>query len=140
MADTPEIYVRDPSLKKPLLISSIPSEIGMYSFISGTVGANSQVNFIWTTEPDSPQLSLWNFHWTLRLDADAPDNEWPYGSNIIAAASFFEAWGFTDALRSNDLTNQRVNIIVLKNLTAGPADYFLYFKSYSFANSIGATT
>ena len=139
MAINTETLVGDPSVNKPILISSVPTGSNFFSFTSGTLPASTQLTIVWTTTPAQPQLSLWNFHYTVRFGADTAGKEWPNGSGLTADQSNIIVTNFTEALESNDKFNVRINKIVMRNPTATPQTFYMYFKSFSFANSVGGT-
>lgn len=134
-----ETYLNDTSFKYPIQVSSIPSTVDLYSFTSGTLPANTALIITWTTTPATPQLSLWNFHWSVRLGADNANNNWPDGTSLTANQANTEINMHTSALLSNDRTNVRKNKLVMKNSSADSFGYYNYFKSYSFAPSVGST-
>lgn len=135
----PELYQQDPSYKQPILISTIPTDPALASLTSGTVNANSQFNIMWTTYPDNPQLSLYNSHWTIRLGTNAAGYEWPYGANVLATSNNYEISSHTDIVRTDYLRNRIYTVIVLKNNTASPVNFWCYFKTLTFASSMGVS-
>lgn len=136
----PDIYIGDPSLKEPLLISTIPAELDLASFISGSIAANSIININWTTYPDKPQLSLYNVHFTVRLGTNSAGYEWPYGASIISTAHNYEIHHHIDIVRTDYLRNRITTVMILKNNTASPINYYCFFKTLTFATSMGVTT
>ena len=135
-----DIYVGDPSLKEPPLITMIPSGIDQASLATGTINANSQVNILWTTFPDKPQLSLYNAHFTVRLGANLSGREWPYGIALPSSAFNYEISSHTDIIQTDYLLNRICTVIVMKNLTGSPVDYWCFFKTLTFATSMGVST
>lgn len=136
MAET-EIFIGDPSLKSPILISSIPTDPTVFSLSSGTLAATSQLNIIWTTTAARPQLSLWNFLMTMRFGVNDSDHDWPNGSGLTGNQAIVEISMHTDALISDDTQNLRRNKIIVKNTSADSFPYWNYFKAYTFATSVG---
>lgn len=132
-----ELFISDPSFKYPILISTIPVDPDTYSFASGSIPANSQTTIVWVTTASRPQLSLWNFHFTIRFGTDDDAHKWPNGGSLTGNQISTEVSMFTDALDSYDPVNNRVNKIVIKNTSADTFNYYCYFKSYTFATSVG---
>lgn len=134
-----DLHIGDPSLKYPILISSIPTAVDEYSVVSGTVSASSQFTIRWLTSPANKQLTLWDFHWEVRLGTDEADSVWPDGFNLTANQALTQIYAFTDAVESDDETNTRVNKITIRNESASTFSFFMYFKSYSFASAVGVS-
>lgn len=133
----PDIYIGDPSLKTPLLISSIPAELDLASFLAGSIAANSIFIITWEVIPDKPQLSLYNVHFTVRLGTNSAGYEWPYGASIIGTADDYEITHHIDIVRTDYLRNRIATVMVLKNNTASPINFYCFFKTLTFATSMG---
>lgn len=134
-----ELFNSDPSFKYPILISSIPVDPDTYSYTTGTVPATSQLTISWTSTASRPQLSLWNFLFSMRFGTDDLAHQWPNGASLTSNQATVEVSMHTDLASSYDPLNKRVNRIVVKNTSADTFSYFCYFKSYTFATSVGST-
>lgn len=135
-----DFYIGDPSFKYPIMVASIPTANGLYSYNSGTLNATTNYIVTWTTIPSRSQLSLWNFHWTVRFGSDTAAHEWPNGASLTADQRNVNITSYTDAINSNDATNVRVNRIRMVNESASSFAFYMYFKSYSFATNVGSTS
>lgn len=135
-----EKYIGDPSLKEPLQISSLPVESDLYSYISGTIGANSQLNILWTATPDRPQLSLWNFAFTINLGVDDADHAWPNGASLNTDQQSLYVMMIPDAVTADDLLNIKQNKVVCRNNSASSIPFFFYFKAYTVSTAVGVNT
>ncbi|HYH16809.1 MAG TPA: hypothetical protein VD794_16370, partial [Flavisolibacter sp.] len=122
------IYNGDPSLKEPILISTIPYNPASFSGLTGTISANGLFSLLWTIVPDKPQLSLYNIHFSVRFGQNLPGYEWPYGDNINAN-NYTIVSNFTDLLGTDYLNNRIYYPVVLKNNTASPVTFWCYMKA-----------
>lgn len=136
----PEVYIGDPSIKEPILISTIPPNPALANLYAGSVNANSQFNVLWTTYPDKPQLSLYNVHYTVRLGTNATGWEWPYGASILPTCTEYEISHHIDIVGTDYLRNRIYTVIAIKNNTGSPINFWCYFKTLTFATSMGVST
>lgn len=134
-----EIYTGDPSFKYPLMISSIPLPQNEYSFATGTLNATTQLTISWTSTPSRSPLSLWNFMFTVRFGVDDDDHAWPKGTSLTDNQGTVIVSMYTDAIGSHDPRNIRVNRLVMRNGSPDSFSYFMYFKAYTFAASVGSS-
>lgn len=134
-----EVYITDLSLNKPIKIGSIPAALATYSLLNGTMNANTIHTITWTTTPSQPQLSLWNFAWTVRFGTNAANYEWPLGSSLTTNQKNVDISYYRDAISANESINRVVHKIIMRNSSADTFSYYNYVKAYTFATSVGSS-
>lgn len=134
-----EVYITDLALNKPIKVASIPATINTYSAFNGTLGANEQEWVTWTTTPTLPQTSLWNYAVSIRLGTNSSGYTWPNGSSLTTNQQLVQVSVVRQALGANERTNVVVHTVVMRNESADSFAYYMYFKTWTFATSIGTS-
>lgn len=133
----------DNKIRQIQAVSSVPLGLG-YSRTTGiTVGANNYIAIEVTTNPDSDRLSIWNWIYSVMIDTDSVNNEWPNGSVVNTGAGATDLAYLMDVsdhisyAQSNDRTNVRVHLIRIKNNDGSPHDIIFYYKAFTQAAVTG---
>lgn len=134
-----EVYITDISQIKPIKIASIPATINTYSYITGTLSAGEQEWVIWTSTPSLPQTSLWNVAVTVRFGTDSANYEYPAGSSLTTNQKLVQLSMFRNALQPDEKINQVSHSILMRNNSVDSFSYYMYYKVWTFATSIGTS-
>lgn len=135
----------DITSRQTIGLVTVPALPAQYIFGQTTINANSTKSFIVTTTPQSTLLQLWNFLFSIAIDApssaqilntDANGNllyVLPSGTALTSGMLAVTVDDWTDWARSNDNTNTRVNIVRIHNQDSSQHTYYLMFKAYTFS-------
>lgn len=134
-----EVYITDISQVKPIKIGSIPATINTYSYTSGTLSNGEQEWVVWTSTPTLPQTSLWNAAVTIRFGTDSANYEYPGGSSLTTNQKLVQVNLFRNALQPDEKINQVSFSVVMRNESVDSFSYYMYYKVWTFATSIGTS-
>src|SRR5882672_12098904 len=132
----------DNTNRQTLGIITTPSGINAYFEGVFTIASTNTRTLICNIVPQSTQLSLWNFLFTVVVDDTITDSNGdftyavPYGSGFIfqdpKSNCIVQHW--TDWGRSSDTNNQRYNMIKIQNNDTVSHTYYVFYKAYTWAN------
>jgi hypothetical protein len=137
MADVPRLS--DATLnEKKIKIGHIPLDDSVSSSVS-TFATGTIQTITWTTTPADSFLSLWNYHFTIRVDVDDNDHVWPNGSALTAAQSSLRVANYIDWYLTDDNRNKLVVKIHIENYSGSNRTVYLKYKTYTFAYTTAST-
>lgn len=136
-----EVYITDISLNKPIKVASIPSALNTYSTFNSTLNANSQYWVRWTTTPTLPQTSIWNVAVGVRFGTNSAAYNWPDGASLTNNQQLVQVMVMRQAINSNvnEASNRIVHTVMMRNGSADSFAFYMYFKTWTFATSIGTS-
>lgn len=134
---TSEHFLRDSGERPLLTVQSVPVGLNDWAQGSTSVASGSAVNFLITTYPDSERLSLWDQLFTIRVDVNDNDHNFPNGSALTNEQRNCLVSAWVDFADSSDTQNIRVTKVRVVNSGASTHTYYILFKAYTFASAGG---
>lgn len=127
-------YIRE--LKTPQPIGADVLDVSIIPFIgtlgaSITLGAGSVGSFVATITPADSTLTLWNFLFSIAIDAaDFANNLFPSGPSVTPAMRNMRLYNWIDWASSSDVSNTRVFNMRVENYDTSSHTYYLALRAY----------
>lgn len=130
---------QDAFLRQRIAISTIPDSPNLDLGVTVVLTTNTQSTLISTVTPGYTYLSLWDFLYSISIDADDFDHRWPNGIALTSTQQndISIILGAIDFDESDDTTNTRVYKVCVRNSGAGSHTIYFALKAYTFASVTG---
>lgn len=134
-----ENQIGDTNIIRRLPTSGIPLGIDEVSYQNYTIPTGSINTLTITTTTEVKELSLFNWAFTVYVEALDPENKWPQGNNLTSTTRSIRCYGWQDWATSNDGTNRKVFKFFIENYSGSTRTVWVYFKAYTYAYIAGSS-
>lgn len=136
---------KDVRVRQDLAVGTVPFKDATTAVFS--VDPYEVVKVVVTTTPDSSNLSLWQFLWSMNVDVDNIQYEWPgvapqFGGSLLDPLLVFNIaiMDHVSYEQSNDLLNIRIHAFAVVNYDLSPHTFYFYYKGYTNVTNSPAGT